>query len=130
MPKAGLSAEKRCTVSEAETALAMGSGSLRVYASPAMVALMEAVCCECIANELEAGQTSVGTALSFRHLAPSPVGAKISARCTLCRVEGRAMEFHVDCFDETGLIGSAEHSRTLVDAVRFQQKADGRIAAS
>ncbi|MFR6331785.1 MAG: thioesterase family protein [Eisenbergiella sp.] len=75
---------------------------------------------------LEEGETTVGTALAIKHLAPTPVGMKVWCESRLVQADGRRMVFQAEVFDESGKIGEGEHERFLVRAERFQQKADAK----
>lgn len=122
----GKTASAGVTVTDSNTAKAVGSGSLDVFATPMMIALMERAACECLADALEPGQTSVGTKIDVAHMAASPVGAKITAAATITHVFGRTIEFTVTANDGTGEIGSGTHSRVIVDSEKFTLKAKQR----
>ena len=115
------------TVTENLTAKAMGSGSLPVYATPAMAALMEQASAELANRFLDEGETTVGTALSLEHLAASPVGIKITAEATLIENDRRRFEFEVVVKDEKEVIGKAKHTRFLVYAEKFLEKANSKL---
>lgn len=108
-----------CVVDENNTALAMGSGALRVFATPAMVALMEKAAAESVAPHLEAGQGSVGTLISVKHTAATPVGMTVRCESELVEVDGRRLVFKVLAFDEAGPIGEADHERFVVNDEKF-----------
>ena len=122
----GKSANVSVTVDELNTAIAMKSGSLPVFATPSMVALMERAACECLADCLEEGQTSVGILINVEHTAASPVGAEITATAAIESVFGRKIEFAVTANDHAGEIGKGKHSRIIVDTERFMKKAAAR----
>ena len=109
-------------VNETNTAAAMGSGSLKVFATPAMVALMEASACNCLSDFLDEGETTVGTALDIKHISATPVGLEVRAEAEVTAVEGKIIAFHIEAFDEAGKIGEAEHKRALVNCEKFLQK--------
>ena len=109
-------------VSEANTAKAVGSGNLDVFATPMMIALMEKAACKCLSDVLEAGQTSVGTEINVTHTAASPIGAEITATATIESVSERKIEFKLFASDGTKEIGSGTHIRVIVDAERFMVK--------
>ncbi|MDR0818921.1 MAG: thioesterase family protein [Oscillospiraceae bacterium] len=115
-------------VTESNTAKAVGSGSLDVFATPMMVALMENAACSVLADGLESGLTSVGTAISIAHTAASPIGAKVSAAATITAVNGRSVDFAVTANDETGEIGVGTHTRVIVDEAKFVAKAANRYS--
>ena len=119
-----------CVVNDQNTAAAVGSGLLRVFATPAMIAAMEQAACGALATFLQEGQTSVGTALQIEHTAPTPLGMEVEVTATITAVEGRRVDFTVEARDAVGSVGHGTHSRFLVDAARFQEKADrkgGRV---
>ena len=109
-------------VDESNTALAVGSGSLKVFATPMMIALMENAAAACIADDLGEGNTSVGTAISVSHVAATPMGMKVKATAELVAVEGRKYDFKVTAEDERGLIGEGTHSRFAVNGEKFTTK--------
>ncbi|MCL2775563.1 MAG: thioesterase family protein [Oscillospiraceae bacterium] len=125
--KLGKTATVKTIVSESNKAKAVGSGSLDVFATPMMIALMEKAACECLANGLEQSQTSVGTQINVSHTAASPLGAEITTTATVEYVFGRKIEFSVTASDGAGEIGSGKHTRVIVDAVRFMEKANSRV---
>jgi len=101
----------------------VGSGSLDVFATPMMIALMEQASCAVLADCLEQGQTSVGTKISVEHTAASPLGMKIAATAAITAVNGRSIEFDITASDKAGEIGRGTHTRVIVDAERFMAKA-------
>lgn len=111
-------------VTEDKTAIAVGSGSLPVYGTPCMIALIEKAACKALAAHLEDGMTSVGTELDVKHTAPTPVGMRVWAEVSLASTSpnGRELTFIVEAFDETGSIGSGIHKRFLVKAEKFTEK--------
>jgi len=122
----GNTASAGAVVTDSNTAKAAGSGSLDVFATPMMIALMERAACECLADALEPGQTSVGTKIDVAHTAASPVGAEITAAATIVHVLGRTVEFTVTASDGTGEIGNGKHTRVIVDSEKFSLKAKQR----
>jgi predicted thioesterase len=125
-PKIGKTATVIAAVAESDTAKAVGSGSLDVFATPMMIALMERAACECLADCLEPGQSSVGTEINVSHTAASPVGAEISATAAVEQVFGRRVEFKITARDGAGEIGNGRHTRVIVDAKRFADHAQNR----
>ena len=123
----GLKASYEIEVTKERSAKEMKSGSLEVYATPSMVALMEFVFCECIKDALEEGQTSVGTALNIKHVSATPVGMKVRCESELIAIDGRALTFSVKVYDEKGLIGEGEHQRFIVDGEKFTKKTYGKL---
>jgi len=123
----GKAASVSVTVDESNTAKEMKSGSLPVFATPSMIALMEQAACDCLADYLTDGQTSVGSSISVEHTVASPLGAKITATATIDSVSGRRIDFTVTAADGVGEIGKGKHSRVIVDLDRFMKKAESRI---
>ncbi|WP_308502645.1 thioesterase family protein [uncultured Alistipes sp.] len=122
MLEKGLSARSVTTVTAEKTAAAMGSGDLPVFATPAMVALMEHAAMTAVAGELPEGSTTVGSEMNTTHLKPSGLGAEITATAVLTAVEGRKLTFNVGARDEGGLIGEGTHIRYIVDRTKFMAK--------
>ena len=105
-----------------DTALSVGSGSLRVYATPAMAALMEGAACEALADFLPEGKTSVGTELNLKHISATPVGLEVTAEATVTAVEGNTVFFSLIAKDEAGKIGEGTHKRVIVGEQKFLEK--------
>jgi fluoroacetyl-CoA thioesterase len=126
MLQAGIKGKKEITVTLDKTAKAMGSGTMDVFATPAMIALMENTAFESVAPELEEGSGTVGTALDIKHVSATPVGMKVTCESELVKVDGRALTFSVKAFDEAGLIGEGTHERFIVFEEKFQKKADDK----
>lgn len=122
MPKIGMNFTSTAVVTKENSAAALGSGFLPVFATPAMVALMENAAMKAVAPVLEQGATTVGSEINTSHIKPSPIGATVSATATLVAVEGRKLTFDVEARDEVGLIGKGTHVRFIVDAERFMAK--------
>ena len=114
-------------VEREDTAYEVGSGSLLVYATPCMVALMEGAACEAIATALGDNETTVGTELNIQHPSATPVGMDVRAEATVTAVEGRIITFEVEAFDEAGPIGKGTHKRALVTTQRFLDKAYAKL---
>ena len=119
----GLSAEASLTVGDPDTAIAMGSGAVRVLATPRIVALCEEAACLAIEQRLSAQQTSVGMSVQIDHLAPTPVGGLVTAEATLEKVNGRRLIFTVTVNDRRGLVAAGRVTRVIVDVERFMEKA-------
>lgn len=117
--KKGLSSQSSVTVSAGNTAAAMGSGDLDVFATPAMVALMENAAMKAVADALPEGSTTVGAEMNVTHIKPSGLGAEIVATAVLTGVEGRKLTFNVGARDAEGMIGEGIHIRYAVDRRRF-----------
>lgn len=110
------------SVTEDKLAVTMGSGSLRVFATPAMTALMEASACNCLEVYLSDGETTVGTELNIKHTSATPEGMNVTAEAVLTAVNGRELTFDVKAFDECGEIGSGTHKRFVVYSEKFTEK--------
>ncbi|MBQ3284882.1 MAG: thioesterase family protein [Ruminococcus sp.] len=123
----GITNEKSVAVTLANTALAMGSGTLRVFATPAMIALCEGCCAESIEDLLDEGMTSVGIKVDIEHIAASPLGASILCKSRLITVDGRRLDFEVEVYDNADLIGKGRHTRFIVDADRFVNKTYSKL---
>ena len=113
-------------VTEENSALALKSGSLKVYATPAMIRLIEEAAAELLEKHLPTESTSVGISISVNHTAPTPLGMNVRAEVKIVSVEGRKIIFEVAAFDERGEIGRGTHERFIVDRKKFQSKADGK----
>ncbi len=111
-------------VTEENTARHMGSGTLDVLATPAMIALMERTAWESVQGQLDDGYCTVGTALHVQHLSATPVGMKVHCESELVGAAGRKLTFTVKAYDEAGLIGEGTHERVIVYSDRFQHKAE------
>jgi predicted thioesterase len=114
-------------VTEDKTALSVGSGSLRVYATPAMLALIEKAACKALEGLLAEGETTVGTLLNVKHLAATPVGMQVSATAELIERDGRKFVFSVTASDECGVIGEGTHERFLVFSDKFTDKTYSKL---
>ena len=124
----GIIGQGEITVTANDTAEALGSGSLAVLATPAMIALMEKTARLSVAPYLEEGQSTVGTVVNVKHLAASPVGMKVTCQTELIEIDRRRLVFKVACFDDAGLIGEGEHERFIIDVDKFLAKANAKLA--
>lgn len=115
----GSSAEVTHVVTKADTAIALGSGDVEVYGTPALAALFERAAVAALDGALAAGTTSVGTRLDLEHLAPSAVGRTVSARATLTSVDGTRLTFTCEAHDGDRLVGRCTHTRVIVERTRF-----------
>ncbi|MDD6038009.1 MAG: thioesterase family protein [bacterium] len=127
MLEIGIKGTHTTIVSEKNTAKTMGSGTLDVFATPALIALMEECAWRSVADELEEGCGTVGTMLEVKHTAATPVGMKVVCESKLVQVDGRRLVFEVEAHDEAGMIGSGRHERFIVYNDRFQEKANQKI---
>lgn len=124
--KTGTRNISRMTVTEDKTAVNAGSGTLRVLATPAVIALVEETAWKSIGKDIEENLCTVGTAINMEHVAPTPVGMEIRCETTLTAINGRCLEFMAEVYDECGLVAKGTHTRFIVDSHRFQEKADKR----
>jgi predicted thioesterase len=117
----GTSTSLRFTVSDADTAAALGSGDLPVLATPRLLAWCEAATCAAIADDLPEGRTSVGSRVSLEHLVASPVGAEVEVRASVGYVDGRLVRFEVVAahVSDERVVGHGEVTRVVVDRARF-----------
>lgn len=122
MLEKGLTAVSRTTVTPQNTAAAMGSGDMPVFATPAMVALMENAAMLAVAGALPEGATTVGAEMNVTHIKPSGLGTEIIASAVVTEVDERKITFTVGARDAEGLIGEGTHVRFVVDRARFLAK--------
>jgi len=119
----GMTGEKNEVVTDDRTAIKYGSGSVSVYATPAMVGLMEAAAIRAIDPHLPEGMSTVGTGLQIRHIAATPVGLAVRAIAELTEIDGKRLVFSVKAFDEKEEIGSGTHERYVINIRKFLEKA-------
>lgn len=122
----GMKGRADATVSPANTASAVGSGLLPVFATPSMIALMENAAVNAVQSALEEGQGTVGTHMDVSHDAATPVGMAVYAEAELTAVDGRKLIFAVRAFDQAGPIGGGVHERFIITNDRFLAKARKR----
>lgn len=127
MLQTGITGEARCLVTAETTAANLGSGELEVFATPAMIALVEKAAWQSVAPHLEEGCGTVGTALRVRHLSATPVGMEVTARTELYEIDGRRLVFKVEVRDAKGVVGDGEHERFIVKNESFLRKAKGKL---
>ncbi len=123
----GMKGIAETAVEREDTAAEVGSGSLLVYATPCMVALMEGAACEAIAEAIGENQTTVGIALNIEHLSATPVGMEVRAEAEVTAVEGKVITFELHAFDETGEIGKGTHKRCIVNSQKFLEKTYSKL---
>ncbi|WP_303814561.1 thioesterase family protein [Selenomonas ruminantium] len=125
--KIGLKNSVSEMVTEEKTAKAMGSGSLPVYATPAMTCLMEKAATEAVEKLMPEGWTTVGISLHAAHTAATPVGLTVRAEAEVTAVEGRKLVFTVRAYDDKEEIGVGTHERFAVAREKFLAKAAGKV---
>ena len=122
----GMTAQLCEKVIQAKTAQALGSGGLAVYATPAMIALMEGAALQCVQSALQQGETTVGTAINVIHESATPVDMEVMAVAKLIGMEGRKLTFEVEARDAKGRIGVGTHERFIVHADKFLKKVQSK----
>ena len=124
----GLTAEAQELVSQENTAKKYGSGSIEVYATPAMVGLMENAAVNAVDHLLPEGYATVGIHLDVKHLKATPVGMKVTAKALLKEIDGKKLFFTVQAFDEKELVGEGTHTRYIIEVDKFLEKTQGKIS--
>lgn len=120
---AGARGEARLVVGVADTAVALGSGSVEVLGTPRVIALCEQAAVNAIGDKLDAGKTTVGMRVQVDHVQPTAIGVEVVAEAMLEKVEGRRLTFTVSASDPRGLVACGKVTRVLVDLEQFMQKA-------
>lgn len=124
--KVGITGEARTTVSEKNTAATLGSGSICVFATPAMIALMENAALSSVQDYLPEGSTTVGIKISSSHIAATPLGMEVTAKSELMEIDGKRLVFKVEAFDAVEKIGEANHERFIINVDKFMAKNNGK----
>ncbi len=127
MLEVGIKGQRETIVTKENTAAGIGSGSLEVFSTPMMILLMEESCFMSVNDILEEGFTTVGTCVNVKHLSATPLGMKVVVKSELIKVDGRALTFKVEAYDEKGLIGEGIHERFIVNNEKFQAKTDSKL---
>jgi len=122
--KIGTRGEKTVAVTMRNTAAVLGSGCLPVFATPAMITLMELCAAESVGEALDEGFSTVGTGLNVRHLSATPVGMTVRCETELIEIDRRRLVFACKAFDEAGLIGEGTQERFIVENAKFMDKAN------
>ncbi len=117
-------------VANEHTAPFVGSGKVRVLATPVMINLFEAAALACCEQHLPAGHQSLGIRLDVRHIAATPVGMRVEATAELVKIDGRTLTFKVEAHDERELIGDGLHERVVVNVERFDERVQKKLARS
>lgn len=128
MLKKGIKGQEEVMVTEENSANALGSGLLEVFATPAMIALMEKTAWMSVDPYMNDGEGTVGTALNVKHMAATPVGMTVRCESELTEVDGRRLVFHMEVFDEKGKVGEGEHERFVINSEKFMEKTQGKLA--
>lgn len=127
MLEIGIKGKQEITVTKEQTAKVLGSGTLDVFATPAMIALMENTAYRSIEEYLEAGCGTVGTEMNVKHVSATPIGMKVICETELIEVDGRKLTFEVKAYDEAGIIGEGIHQRFIIDEEKFQAKTNAKL---
>lgn len=122
--KPGILGEAKTSVSDKNSAIAYGSGSVPVFATPAMIALMENAALSSVQPYLPAGHTTVGINISSSHIAATPMGMEVTAKTELTEVDGKRLVFKVEAFDAKEKIGQGIHERFIINIEKFVRKND------
>ncbi|MEA4814656.1 MAG: thioesterase family protein [Oscillospiraceae bacterium] len=130
MIEIGMKNKAETVVSDANTAATVGSGALRVFGTPYMIALIESAALTLMQRELPGGKGSVGTRIAVSHDAPTPVGMKVWAEVEVTGVStsGKIVDFSAVAYDEAGVIGRGTHQRAVIDNERFLAKTNAKTA--
>lgn len=126
MIEIGIRGYQESVVDEGDTASAIGSGTVNVFATPMMIALIEKAASLSVKDFLESGQTTVGTKINVTHVNATPVGMRVRAETEVSELDRRRIVFNVKAFDNRGLIGEGTHERFIIDIDRFMEKASGK----
>lgn len=121
----GLTCELKREVRPEMSARHLGSGTIGVLATPAMIAMMEGAATLCVQEHLPKGQTTVGYIVNIRHLAPTPIGAEVVAMARLDDVDGRKLKFRVEAREGDKLVEEGEHVRVIIDFESFLKQSTG-----
>ena len=125
--KPGLEGHAEIVVGDQHTAPRIGSGRVRVLATPVMINLMEAAALDAVENLIPAGHQSLGTRLEVGHYAATPVGMRLRATAELLKIEGRNLHFRVEAFDERERVGDGLHVRVVVNVTRFDERVQRKL---
>ena len=123
----GLRGEASLIVGDEHTAPSIGSGAVRVLATPVMINLFEAAALAAVEHLLPAGHQSLGTVLNVRHIAATPVGMRVVASATVEKVDGRTVHFRLEARDERDLIGDGTHERVVVNVAKFDARVQAKL---
>lgn len=124
--KEGMTSAKEMQVTENDLASKMGSGVLDVFATPAMITLMEETSRSCVDLHLPCGYTTVGIELNVKHLKSTPLGMKVRCEAVLTKIDRKALTFKVEVWDESEKVGEGIHSRYIVNSDKFMEKTSNK----
>ena len=123
MLETGIRGKNETVVTEDKTARVMGSGELDVFATPAMIALIEETAWKSVAEHLEDGEGTVGTKLDVSHISATPLGLTVTCETELIQIDRRRLVFRVEVYDKAGKVGEGTHERFVVANEKFMSKA-------
>lgn len=124
----GIKNTQKITVEQKDTALSHGSGSLEVFATPAMIALMENTAMNAVSSFLAEGEATVGTEINVKHLSATPIGGQVTCEAELTENDGRRLVFKVTAWDNKGVIGEGSHQRFIIKTEKFMAKAKEKLS--
>jgi fluoroacetyl-CoA thioesterase len=127
--KPGLTGSATLIVADEHTAPRVGSGRVRVLATPVMINLIEAAALDAVEGLLPEGHQSLGTLLNVRHIAATPVGMRVTAQVEVVAIEGRTMRFRVEARDAVELIGDGSHERVVVNVAKFDLRVQRKMGS-
>ena len=127
MLQTGIKGKIETIVTKEKTAREMGSGELEVFATPAMIALIEETAWKSVSEELSPGEGTVGTNLNIAHISATPMGMKVTCETQLTEIDRRRLVFHAVVYDECGKIGEGTHERFIVQNDKFMNRAEEKI---
>lgn len=122
--KIGIKGQIEKVVENKDTAKVHGSGNLEVFATPAMIGLIEETCWKSVNDYLEDGQSTVGTHIDAKHLSASPLGSHIRCESELVEIDRKKLVFKAQVYDDKGMVGQAHHERFIVDSKKFMERAE------
>lgn len=125
--KAGIIGESKVKVSEDNTALKYGSGTIDVFATPAMIGLMEKAAIEAVDNVLPDGFATVGTKIDVKHLAATPIGMNVTAKAELLEIDNKKLKFSVEAYDDIDKIGEGIHYRYIINLEDFIRRNEMKL---
>lgn len=123
----GIQGEAKLIVDDGNTAIAHGSGTVPVLATPALIALLESAAQNSVAPYLEEGMTTVGTMVKVKHLAATPVGLSVTAFSRLTEVDGRRLSFEVEARDDVEVVATGVHERFIIQVDKFMKRAQNKV---
>lgn len=125
----GMKGQEAVRVTANNTAVAYGSGGIEVFATPAMIGLMEGASMKAVEDALPEGHGTVGTRLDIRHMAATPTGFRVYAEAKLIEIKGKRLVFEVVAYDEVERIGEGVHERYIIEKQSFLERVEEKAAA-